>query len=124
MNDVPKYLLEAHQYFKDIRDKHVTHSVNSYEKAYVEAYIEIENGKRNPIDKLLTGSERVVFSKNQARSLYIILEDMLNVVEEKMKKTEQKALNIVNSLDEEKIMGFKKYLPMNVDITKVAKPRS
>jgi hypothetical protein len=124
LDDVPIDLQEAHQYFKNIRDKHVTHSVNSYEKAYVEAYIEIENGERKPIDRLLTGSERVVFNKRQADFLNLILRDLLDAVTKKMEAAQQDALKVVNILDEEIIMRFDKYVPMTLDTSKVAKPRS
>lgn len=123
VDDLPDGLEGAHEYLKSIRDKHVAHSVNSFEKPYVEAYIETEDGVRKPIDKLLPGSERVVFNKKQAAALVVMLDELLHVVSRKMEAAHQDALTFVNNLEEGVIVGFKKYEPMNIDASKVGKAR-
>ncbi|WP_287881884.1 hypothetical protein [Aquitalea sp.] len=121
--DVPKDLLDAHDHLKKVRDKHVAHSVNTYEQPYVSAYIELEDGIRKPFTMLLTESERVIFNKNNAGALHALIEIILEGVEKNKSIEHDKALIAVNKLDECLINSFTPWAPMEVDPSKVGAGR-
>ena len=116
-------LQKWHQYFKDIRDKHIAHSINVYEQSYVRAALTSENGTRQPFTALLPGNERVVFSNKNAAALHELIDAVLKVAFQKRRDAEQAALGILNSLPEDVIQSFEPRQPMNVGPKDVAKAR-
>lgn len=121
--NVPEDLMDEHNYFRNIRDKHVAHSVNAFEQPYVSTYIEIENGQRKPFTRLLPESERVIFNVNNAKALNILIEVVLDGVLAEMTLLHDEALAIVNSLDECAIKKLKPWNSLEIDFEKVNRGR-
>lgn len=123
IESLPKDFIEAHNYLKDLRDKHVAHSVNGYEHCYVSAYIEIEDGVRKPFTALMPGSERVILGANEAFAIYELSKEVSKIVVGLRIAEERRVLAIVNSLPEEVIATFKPYEEINPEMEAVKKPR-
>ncbi|MGF1879292.1 hypothetical protein L4D77_29040 [Photobacterium frigidiphilum] len=107
---------KAHQYFKALRDKHVAHSVSSYEQCQVKGSLAFINGARQPFTQLLPASQRVMFSKNNVWAIQQLVIMVLDIVNEKITNEEQRVLKILNGLPEREIMNFKKYVKPEIEI--------
>lgn len=112
---------EVHDMVKLMRDKHIAHAVSHFEECYCEAYIEIEDGVRQPFSKILTGAERVIFNKNNIWAIGELVSSVFSIVIEKMREEEVRLLSIINSFSEDDIAKFKPHVPLNVDYKKIEK---
>ncbi len=101
---------KAHQYLKLLRDKHIAHSVNSYEKYQIKTYLEIEGDKiKRPIVQLLPASQRVALSKENVWAMKELVNIVIEVVKRKIALEEKAYLKILNALSDEDLLKFKPY---------------
>jgi hypothetical protein len=113
-----------HGYFKSMRDKHVAHSVNGYEQAYVKALVVYDDrGTRLPFTSLYPGVERAIFNGGNAVALLQLIQAALQIVLSRRHSAEEAALKFVNEIPEEVVRSFEPHQPLKVDPKDVARVR-
>lgn len=88
-----------HQYFKDIRDKFVAHSVNAFEENCVKLYLTpAERGERS-VSSIGLGHSRVAtLSHKDLAELQELVAAVLGIVKEEMDKEQKRLLELARSL--------------------------
>jgi hypothetical protein len=114
---------ELHKYFKNIRDKHIAHSLNVYEQTYVNVERRFVNGILQPFTGVYPGNERVVFNEKDATALWRLIDLAIEVALKKRRILEEEALKFINSLSEDEVKAFLPRKPMDVGPENVEKAR-
>jgi hypothetical protein len=90
--------LEAHNYFKALRDKFVAHSVNPFEETYVTASASERDGTRVPIQSVGPGQHRLELSTDTAEALSRLISAVEGVVHQKVVSEELRLLSVIQAL--------------------------
>lgn len=113
-----------YEHFKDIRDKHIAHSVNEYESNHVRAYYDSDQPEL-VISSIGSGGDRVVgLSGNniyEIRDICILLQDKLKT---EINNEKEKLLEITKDFTTEDIRKMKTNAPKhtsNIDASKSRK---
>ena len=118
LNDKEK---EQYKYFKDVRDKHIAHSVNAFENNHVKAYYELEHPEKG-INSIGIGSDRVIgLSNHDIEQISKICKKLLGSLNAEMAIEQKKLLNYLKryTLDEvKKMKSYSSKDPKNINVSK------
>lgn len=114
---------QAQQYLKDLRDKHVAHSVNPFENSYVTAMATERDGELLPITSLNPGNHRVLLSGDTASMLLAIVRKVRDINDAKIAIERDRLLKIVQSLPIEEVHRGDLYTPKPILPSQVGKSR-
>lgn len=104
---------EQYEYFKNVRDKHIAHSVNEFEDNEVQAYY-IEGAAENGVNSIGLGSGRVIgLSSNEINNIRCICQALMAKVKLEMETEERKLLELTSSYTAEDILSLKMKSPKN-----------
>jgi hypothetical protein len=99
IEQLPIELQEQHQYFKDIRDKFIAHSVNAFEENCVKIYLTPEERGERSVSSIGLGHSRVIaLSHQDMQSLKNLAAIVLAIVKYEMKYEEDRLLQFARSL--------------------------
>jgi|GEM_PF-2671187 len=116
-------LLKQHDYFKDLRDKFVAHSVNPFEENWVTATAIVRDGVQQPITALGHGCHRLVLHVREARGLSALIKQVRYIVEGKIKAEEQRLLVVIQALPPDFIHGSDLRSPARFSLNDVGRSR-
>ena len=123
LEDIEDGYLETHDYFKNLRDKFIAHSVNPFEETYVTASAREKDGVLLPITSLGGGQNRVVLSPSTAMELKALIAKVTKEVDKKVKSEEHRLLKHIQKLPLETIHSGDLHAPINVRNGDVGKTR-
>ena len=89
--------LACHQHFIDLRDKHVSHSVNSYEDTVSIAFIEVSESGETEVQNVLAESSRAIMTTKNVWALGEIARKVYDYVVTWQIEERPKALAIVKN---------------------------
>lgn len=118
---------QAHDYFKNLRDKFVAHSVNPFEETYVNATASVLDGIKHPIQSVAPGQHRLMLSPSTANALVDLITKVREIVKKSVSIEEKKLLGIIQSLPLDTIHSGDLHTPRHLkpsDVSKTRKPRS
>jgi hypothetical protein len=90
--------LSAHDYFKDLRDKFVVHSVNPFEDTFVTAVASEWDGVRHPITSLGWAQNRRALSPDIAFVLARLAAGVRAVIQQWVAVEERRLLAVIQAL--------------------------
>lgn len=116
--------LEAHNYLISLRDKHISHSVNHYERAQVVAHLEYEDSGRNVrVSSISTEPSRVLMTKENLWCIHELSKKVRIYIERKLSDTYSENLNLVSGMTQDELKALRKPQPMEINHLEVAKAR-
>lgn len=115
--------LGAHDYFKDLRDKYIAHSVNPFERTVVTAIVVDRDGVKEDVRSVGHSDHRVLFGAQQALSLAALTERVLGVVELMISVEEPRVLAIFRSMPLDLIHSFDLPAPLEIKTKDVGRSR-
>jgi hypothetical protein len=121
--DLSNRALEAHDYFKALRDKFVAHSVNPFEETYVTASASERDGVRFPIQSVGPGQHRLVLSMDTAKALSHLISAVEGVVRQKIVSEERRLLGVIQALPLDTIHGGDLHSPGRLQASDVHRAR-
>ena len=114
---------EKYEYFKNIRSKHVAHSVNEFEDNQVKAYY-IKGAADNGVNSIGLGCNRVVgLSSVDINAIHGICQTLMAKVKSEMELEKKKLMALVSTYTAEDIFKFKMRVPKHPKEIDVAKDR-
>jgi hypothetical protein len=116
-------LLKQHDYFKDLRDKFVAHSVNPFEENWVTATASVRDGIPQPITSLAHGSHRWVLSVGEARRLSALTKQVRYIVDAKIRAEEERLLSVIQALPPDVVHGSDLRAPARFSLEDVGRTR-
>jgi len=115
--------ITAHEYFIELRNKFVAHSVNAFEETYVTVSAREKGGEIFPITSVGPGQHRIVLSAETAESLKNLVSNMKSVVKRMIDVEEKRLLEFIQTLPLEVIHAGDLHIPRNIQANDVRKPR-
>ena len=112
-----------YEYFQNIRDKHVAHSVNEFEENYVNAYY-IEERPEDGVNSISSGGGRVVgLSSLDIERIKSICQTLLIAVNAEIQTEKEKLLVIAKIFTTEDILKMDSATPKHINEMDVSKRR-
>lgn len=116
--------LEAHNYMISLRDKHISHSVNNYERAQVVAHLEYEDSGRDVrVSAISTEPSRVLMTKKNLWCIHELSKKVRIYIERKLSDRYSESLNLVSGMTQDELNALRKPQPMEINHLEVAKAR-
>ena len=115
--------LQTHDYFKDLRDKFVAHSVNPFEETYVTATASERDGVKYPIQSVGTGQHRLVLSPTTAEALADLISKVSKVVKKRVAAEEQRLIGVIQALPLDTVHSGDLHTPRRFKASDVSKTR-
>ena len=110
-----------YDYFRNLRSKHVAHSVNEFEDNQVKAYY-IEGSAENGINSIQTGCSRITgLSSSEIKKIRCVCHTLVAAIQSEIKDEKSKLLNITSQYTKKEIVKFKMKMPKHpskIDVTK------
>ena len=124
---ISSYLSEEekshYDYFKDLRDKHVAHSVNEFEDNQAKAYY-IEGAVEKGINSIQTGCSRIIgLSSSEIDKIRHICNTLVKVIQSEIKEEKTKLLEITSQYTKKEIVKLKMKAPKHPSKINVTKRR-
>lgn len=116
-------VVEAHDFLKGFRDKHLAHSVNHYEDCFANVDLRINDGSLEKIYGLLPGSSRVILSNDNGSALLMLIDMMICLVVEKKCTAENAVVDVLNSLGNEVVLNFQPRQSKEISPSKIGASR-
>lgn len=110
---LPKKYRERHEYFKNLRDKYIAHSVNYYEQYWTTAYIDKADPKHQKFDSIGFRHERMGnISIKEIDSLIELVGKIRNKLKRLIEKEKKKVLKITKKIPIQELIkhDFPKYI--------------
>ena len=124
LSDLCDTEMDYYDYFKNIRDKHVAHSVNEFEENEVKAYY-VQESIENGINSIGEGCTRVVgLSGDDIENIRKICTKLIKNINSEISIEKEKLLKITSNYTEEEIKKLKATVSKQVsdiDVTKARK---
>lgn len=114
---------ETYEYLKNLRNKHVAHSVNPFENSYVTASATVKDGKMLPIKSLNPGNHRVLLSASTAQVLLGVVRKVRDINQAKIVAERERVLAVVQAQPLEEIHAGDLYTPEPLRNSHVSKSR-
>lgn len=114
---------KTHNYFKNLRDKFVAHSVNPYELSYVTATVRTRDGIPEPVTSLQPGHHRVVLSQYTASELLDLLRKVRDINDAKATQEKGRLLARINELPLSEVHGWDLHQPTSMSRAHAGKSR-
>lgn len=115
--------LQTHNYFKNLRDKFVAHSVNPFEETYVTATASEQDGIKYPIQSVGPGQHRLVLSPTTAEALADLITKVNGIVRRRVSAEEQRLLGVIQALPLDTIHSGDLHTPRPLKASDVGKTR-
>lgn len=116
--------LAAHDYYYNLRNKHIAHSVNEYECCYVSLDVTLKGGHLLRPVGVLPESERLIFNRANASALEQLIDSVERQLAAIFDEEREKAMRFVDQLPDEVIKRFKPHVPIEPHPSKVGWSRS
>lgn len=114
---------EKYEYFKNVRSKHVAHSVNEFEDNQVKAYY-IEGAAEKGVNSIGLGCDRVVgLSGDDINTVRGICQTLMTKVKSEMELEKEKLMVLTSTYTAEDILNFNMRVPKHPKEIDVAKDR-
>ena len=115
--------LATHNYFKDLRDKFVAHSVNPFEVTYVTTTTRERDGTKCPIRSVGAGQHRLLLSADTAEALAHLISMVKAIVQVRVSAEKQRLLEVIQALPLETIHSGDLHTPRPLKASDVGKSR-
>ncbi|ENL5094684.1 hypothetical protein AB5G67_004494, partial [Vibrio vulnificus] len=116
--------LEAHNYMISLRDKHVSHSVNHYERAQVVAHLEFEDRSKNVrVSSISTEPSRVLMTKSNLWCIYELSKKVRDYIDRELINKYPESYNLVAGMTQDELKALRKPQPLQINHLKVANAR-
>lgn len=115
--------LEAHEYLINLRDKHISHSVNGYERGQVVAFLEIEKNKEIRVSGITTESSRVLMTKKNIWCIGELAKKTRDFIDNFLIERYQDNFELVYKMSQESLKDLKEPQDLQVEHTAVAVAR-
>lgn len=93
MEELGDEVIEAHNFLKDFRDKHLAHSVNHYEDCYANVDLHFNDGLLEKIYGLLLDSSRAILNNGNEFALLTLIDKMIWLVVKNAPQKSQRQIN-------------------------------
>jgi hypothetical protein len=113
-----------HQWFRDVRDKHIAHSVNAFEESHPIARYWLERVEQEGISSIECNHYRVVgLSAVDADTIIELSTLLLAFVAQRLKEEKARVLSLVRQMPiQEVLSGGRRAMPLS-DLSRPGKPR-
>ena len=114
---------KQYEFFKNVRSKHVAHSVNEFEDNQVRAYY-IKGAAVKGVNSIGLGCNRMVgLSSDEINNICNICQSLMAKVNSEMESEKKKLLKLISKYTEENILKFKMKVPKHPKEIDVSKDR-
>ncbi len=115
--------LEAHEYFINLRDKHISHSVNGYERGQVVAFLEIGEDEEISVSSITTESSRVMMTQKNIWCIGELAKKTRNYIDKLLIEKYLDNFKLVSEMSQESLRDLKEPKGLQVEHTAVAVAR-